>query len=222
MKSYPAHTGLRVMVLFLVLLSWTGPSDAQSVTLQSATPGAQQIGNYNISGIGLSQVRDVGGQVFNVKARYSGNDGALGNDTGDDAPAIQRAINAAAPTGGIVYLPPGTYRFQSGVTVPGGVTLEGAGWNRTPTDRRGSWIHVAGASTTFTPVTVAGNGAGIVNLAFLHDQPAPGPGWAPASHPFAIVINPSAEVRIRDVLLLNPTYGISVCVRRTPSFPARA
>src|ERR1700726_410684 len=79
------------------------------------------------------QTFDNGAQVFNVKATYDGQPGARGNDKGDDGPAIQRAIDSAmAAHGGIVFLPAGTYRLGSGLSLSGGVILEGSGWNRDP------------------------------------------------------------------------------------------
>lgn len=65
---------------------------------------------------------DKGGQVFNVKAY-----GAKGNGSTDDTTAIQTAINAAT-TGGVVYLPPGTYNVTQTLTITtSGVSLVGAG-----------------------------------------------------------------------------------------------
>ncbi|CAM5698046.1 glycosyl hydrolase family 28-related protein [Streptomyces aurantiogriseus] len=53
--------------------------------------------------------------------------GALGDDKADDAPAIQKAIDAAGQ-GGTVYLPPGRYRLESPLRLSLGVTLRGD-WN---------------------------------------------------------------------------------------------
>lgn len=64
-------------------------------------------------------------RVFNVRDY-----GAVGDNSTDDYAAIQAAITAAAAaTSGmaIVYLPVGLYRISEGLTVPGGVTLQGAG-----------------------------------------------------------------------------------------------
>ncbi len=61
--------------------------------------------------------------VYNVK-----NYGATGNGTTDDTADIVDAITAAG-TNGIVYFPPGMYKISSSLTLPGGVTLQGAGWN---------------------------------------------------------------------------------------------
>lgn len=53
--------------------------------------------------------------------------GALGNNTTNDAPAIQATIDAAsAAGGGIVFLPVGTYLLQSSINIPSKVSLCGA------------------------------------------------------------------------------------------------
>ena len=63
--------------------------------------------------------------------------GAAGDGVKDDAPAIQKAIDQAAKTGGTVFFPIGKYRICKTLTVPGGkpapkvpqnwITLRGAG-----------------------------------------------------------------------------------------------
>lgn len=44
----------------------------------------------------------------------------------DAAPELQRFLDEAAESGGVVYVPAGTYRFRSPLTVPEGVELRGA------------------------------------------------------------------------------------------------
>ncbi|MGA5489555.1 glycosyl hydrolase family 28-related protein [Streptomyces pseudogriseolus] len=50
--------------------------------------------------------------------------GAVGDNLTDDTAAIQAAL-AAAPMGGIVYLPAGAYRTSAPLTIPPAVTLQG-------------------------------------------------------------------------------------------------
>jgi len=57
--------------------------------------------------------------------------GATGRGTSDEADAIQRALDAAAPRGGVVNLPAGTYRTGTTIEVPSGVALRGAGKDAT-------------------------------------------------------------------------------------------
>lgn len=76
--------------------------------------------------------------------------GAKGDGITDDAPAIQAALDAAEPTGGVVWLPPApnAYRCNNSLTIPGHVTLKGGYggmrrglrlWQDAP---RGSLLHV--------------------------------------------------------------------------------
>jgi Pectate lyase superfamily protein len=53
--------------------------------------------------------------------------GAKGNGTTDDTAAIQAAINACASVGNTVYLPAGTYKITSALSMITGVNLMGAG-----------------------------------------------------------------------------------------------
>lgn len=64
-------------------------------------------------------------QVFNVKASpYN----AKGDDTTNDTTAIQAAFDAChAAGGGIVYFPPGSYRFNAVLEMPYPATIIGAG-----------------------------------------------------------------------------------------------
>jgi hypothetical protein len=65
---------------------------------------------------------DKGGAVYNVRSY-----GAKGDGTTDDTTALAAAITAVG-SGGTVYLPPGSYRLTgTGLTVPAGVRLVGAG-----------------------------------------------------------------------------------------------
>lgn len=52
--------------------------------------------------------------------------GAIGNDTADDTAAIQSAIDAA-PVGGSVFFPAGTYKVLSALSIPSYLTLTGVG-----------------------------------------------------------------------------------------------
>ena len=48
--------------------------------------------------------------------------GAKGDGVADDKGAIQNAINAC-PAGQVVFIPPGTYRLNSELTITKGVVL---------------------------------------------------------------------------------------------------
>jgi hypothetical protein len=55
--------------------------------------------------------------------------GALGNNTGDDAPFINSAVTQLGAAGGILYFPPGDYRLGSStvINLPAAITVQGAG-----------------------------------------------------------------------------------------------
>src|SRR6266568_3752776 len=117
-----------ISTLYFDTGSWVavGTGVAPFVFLQGVTPGVAQVGNTNITGVGIfgqvgvgmSPVRpldvngigrmllqDLGGEVFNVKAF-----GAVGDGVTDDTVAIQAAIDAAlAVGGGRVILPSGSF-----------------------------------------------------------------------------------------------------------------
>ena len=51
--------------------------------------------------------------------------GAVGDGTTDNTPAFQSALDKAAKTGGIVFVPAGQYKIGGVLTIPDGVTLKG-------------------------------------------------------------------------------------------------
>ena len=53
--------------------------------------------------------------------------GALGDDNTDDTTAIQLAINAAYPCGGVVWFPPGVYRVSRTILIYWSIRLIGSG-----------------------------------------------------------------------------------------------
>jgi len=61
------------------------------------------------SNLGITAGAAQGVNQFNVKDY-----GAVGNGVANDATAVQNAISAATPTGGIVFFPPGDYLINSG------------------------------------------------------------------------------------------------------------
>ena len=96
--------------------------------------------------------------LYEHKADGSHNDGlfnvltygAQGDGVTDDTAAIQAALNAAAPVGGVVWLTPGpnAYRCNGSLTIPSNVTLKGGyggmrrGMRLYGDSPRGSILHV--------------------------------------------------------------------------------
>jgi hypothetical protein len=91
---------------------------------QIAIPGS----GITAPGIGIGQaIAGSYGLVQNVRAFGAAGDGVI-----DDTSAINAAISAAvAAGGGIVYFPPGVYRTAGNHTLPGIVSLLGAGTSAT-------------------------------------------------------------------------------------------
>ncbi|WP_246560513.1 glycoside hydrolase family 55 protein [Kitasatospora kifunensis] len=81
--------------------------------------------------------------------------GATGNGTTDDTAALQAALSAA-PAGGTVYLPPGTYLVSSPLTV-NGLTVYGA--NATSTA-----IRIAAGFSGSEAINLTGNGSIVQGL----------------------------------------------------------
>jgi hypothetical protein len=114
--------------------------------LDTATPGGDLSGTYasptvaKVNGVSISGTPATGRAIvassssaaawssvpgttdwLNAKSQY----GATGNGSTDDTTAILSALNAC-PTGGVVYLPAGTYVTSAPIIVPPTVTLLGS------------------------------------------------------------------------------------------------
>ena len=58
--------------------------------------------------------------------------GAVGDGSTDDTTAIQAAIDSLSSTGGVVYMPAGTYKVTTGITLAdNNVKVKGEGWKAT-------------------------------------------------------------------------------------------
>jgi hypothetical protein len=115
------------------------------VSLTAADVGADPAGTAaGLTAVGVTDWINV------RKAPYS----ATGNGTSDDTAAIQNALNAAG-TGGVVYLPAGTYRTSAPLVIPPGVTLRGSHGDHF--DNLSGWTQVSArikALSTFTGAAV--------------------------------------------------------------------
>ncbi|MCA1596653.1 MAG: right-handed parallel beta-helix repeat-containing protein, partial [Chloroflexi bacterium] len=126
------------------------PSSAAAFSLQAQIPTSTTPGSYR-----LSVHSGCGGRwgwsrsiPFTILARGSAPSrtfrlpakGPDQDDTGDDTDALQKALNALGAAGGVLALPRGRFLVRGQLTIPPGVTLEGAGegltalcWPDTPT-----------------------------------------------------------------------------------------
>lgn len=105
-------------------VSVVGAANASAVT----ATGAGTFGSVIAPAVTATSARFKGDPHFNVKAY-----GATGDGSTNDRAALQAAIDAAIVAGGIVYMPPGTYKISTPLDFSAlkgtlrGVTLEGAG-----------------------------------------------------------------------------------------------
>lgn len=84
--------------------------------------------------------------------------GAVGDGTHDDTSAIQAAIDAA-PSGGIIELPPGRFKITAPLVITRPLTIQGAGAGSTNTDIFGSvgWASVLETGTVLESTQTSGS-----------------------------------------------------------------
>jgi len=103
--------------------------------------------NRRLPGSGSATTSTSANGVFDVRTY-----GAAGNGTTDDTSAIKAAIGAAlASNGGVVHFSAGVY-VTSTLTLPGGITLQGIGWQSILKLKDGIDSHLVttqGASTNY-------------------------------------------------------------------------
>lgn len=143
--------------------------------------------------------------------------GAVGDGVTDDTAAIQAAVNkviTAADGGYSLTLPEGVYRLTAPITVTGSLRVVGEGAapyaNGPGTRGAGSWLHFDHSGRGLV-LDGAGPLAGIELEKFgtFRNQPEPYSGWTPAAHDWDVYIN-SADVKLTDMVLLNPTKGVQL------------
>lgn len=130
MTTYPGHTTTRANADLDGLWALGHTADGNATAAAAAAAAASTAAATAAAAAAAAQTAATAALlgVGFVVTNY----GALGNGVHDDTAAIQAAIAAAAATlngGGIVYLPPGTYKVTSTITLSAlqGVTIMGAG-----------------------------------------------------------------------------------------------
>ncbi len=141
---------------------------------------------------------------FAVDARAFG---AAADGKTDDAAAIQKALDAAAQTTPVCFLPPGRYRLDSPITVPAGVTLRGvsAGVPHSEHPIGTVLLAYAGRGNPAGPplITLEAN-AGIRNLIIHYPQQR-----LPNIVPYPWTIRCNGELcQIYDITMTNPYQAI--------------
>lgn len=143
---------------------------------------------------------------------------ARGDGSTDDTSAIQRAMDALGPRGGVVYLPRGKYLIKGRLNVPQGVTLRGV-WESVPahnglrdaglpkpTDDGTTLLLTADAGTEDAPaaITLHTNSTLKGLVLYYPDQPTDA---VPKPYPWAVAMR-GKNPAVLDVEMLNPYNGI--------------
>lgn len=103
-------------------------SDLLSDNSKTADNNDNSNNNQNNGSGGISSVNNGSNSLLNEKISNYINVksfGAKGDGTTDDSVAIESAIQSINKTGGIIYLPTGTYRMAKGIVVPMGISILG-------------------------------------------------------------------------------------------------
>jgi hypothetical protein len=132
--------------------------------------------------------------------------GARGDGKTDDGPAIQRALAAAAKAnGGRVVLDARSYRLDTALTVPGGVTLAGT-WESPHFTPEGTILLATankGQEDGPALIRLSPNSAVRGLTVFYPEQRLPDP----VAYPWTIQ-GAGTNCSVMDVTLVNPTRGI--------------
>jgi hypothetical protein len=145
--------------------------------------------------------------------------GAAGDGTEDCTAVFQKLLDeAGAAGGGVVQVPAGRYRINTGLSVPANVTLQGT-YRVPPTLQRGPGGNLSGSvllayagrgATNGAPfIRLAGNNAAIAGLIVTY------PEWKltdvpPVPYPPCVLAEHKENVGVSDCLLLNPYEGIKL------------
>jgi hypothetical protein len=145
--------------------------------------------------------------------------GAAGDGLGDCTAVFQKLLDEAGKEGGgVVEVPAGRYRINTGISIPANVTLSGT-YRVPPTlqhDRTGNvsgsvLLAFAGRGATSGPpfIRLAGNNSAIAGLIITY------PEWKqtdvpPVPYPPCVLSEHTANVGVSDCLLLNPYEGIKL------------
>ncbi len=105
--------------------SWYFAASGNIVSCLNFGSGLTLVGNTLTAGTGATGLMTR--QAINVKTDYA----CVGDGVTDDTTCLDNAAAAAAAaTGKIIYVPAGTYRRTGTWTIPGGVTVEGDGMQK--------------------------------------------------------------------------------------------
>ena len=138
--------------------------------------------------------------LYNVK-----DFGAIGDGRFDNTQVFQNALDEAAKTGGIVYVPAGWYKFDTYITIPRGVELRGAYHAPCHTMGGGSVLQpfYGKGSADETPFITMQADSGLRGLLIHHPEQDP-------THPYEYPWSVRAvgdKCRLIDVVFVNSWLG---------------
>lgn len=124
----------------------------------------------------MTYVDDLSAGLINVKNPFFG---AVGDGLTDDAPAIQKALNAV-PSAGAIYVPQGIYRINSALTVPHpNVSILGSGaFSILKKGFNGTMFTAREDYTRFSDIALDGNQASGFTGSVVAFAPNPGGNYA--------------------------------------------
>eukprot|EP00055_Hartaetosiga_balthica_P006637 m.21294 g.21294 ORF g.21294 m.21294 type:complete len:478 (-) comp5337_c0_seq1:33-1466(-) len=142
--------------------------------------------------------------------------GAKGDNKTDNTQAFQSALNTAYQNaGGIVFAPPGLYRFSGNIIVPPAVTLQGS-YDSVPSHdcRQGDYPNdgtvlmptANRGNDTADPFITVNEDGGLHGVVIFHIDQLPN--QAPVPYPYAVFLNGN-NAAVTDVEILNAWNGIS-------------
>lgn len=189
---------------------WYDPTD----TTTTANGGTVLTSSTGTGRWKLTGQRSVNPKQFGAKGNSNGTTGN-GND---DTAAIQATISWVEQSGGAfeVSLDESIFRCTAPLAITAPIAVRGE--TASPknvgetTVGGGSWLYFDHTGKGITAENTNGNykGVSFVSFGTLRNQPAIGAGWTPTANDFDFYSSGVDDITYEDLLLLNPTQGISI------------
>ena len=148
--------------------------------------------------------------------------GAVGDGVADDTAVIQAAITAAQLAGTNLYIPSGKYRTTAALTISGAISIYGdppsMSQNVTAFTGKGTWFHFDHTGLGMTTGAGGFKGLQFSDFGTWRNQPAPAAPWVPTANNYDFNINAAPDTTFSNILLANPTKGISSVASQRTNF----
>ncbi len=219
--SFPARTALMaaaglilICALFALIIAFAASHPdptANSTTLRNPLDGAAD-------GVSMLLRADQSNDEYFAANRFPTLNGAKGDGVSNDTKPLKESLQAAAETGGTVYLPQGIYRITEPLTVPANVTLRGdfSAPNSKISDGGKTILLVAdNDAVREAPFLTLENGASVIGITVYYEKQSP---ENVIEYPSTIFC--TGNTVLRQIVLLNPYHGI--CVTGTGTVEIRS